>query len=58
MGDWFLGADGQWAYDAKAPSLGQNPALTHILNAVTPSLGEIDPNQMPPEEQHHHGGDE
>lgn len=40
MGDWYPTADGRWTYDPAAPSPGANPALTQILNAVTPSCDE------------------
>lgn len=36
MGDWYQRQDGKWIYDKNAPSPGQNPAVTQMLNAVTP----------------------
>lgn len=65
MGNWYEAPDGKWIYSEDPLSDGANLAVTHVLNAVTyPDPGilsrtgsDVDPESMPPEDQHAHGGD-
>lgn len=66
VGDWNEDRNGKWIWDPAAPTPGQDPAVTQLLNIVTypathtPSTNgsDVDPTLMPPEDQHQHGGDE
>ncbi|HEY9413630.1 MAG TPA: hypothetical protein VIQ30_02620 [Pseudonocardia sp.] len=47
IGDWNEDRNGKWIYDKNAPTPGQNPAVTQMLNAVTyPQVHE--PTELAP----------
>lgn len=51
VGDWYELPDGKWRYDPSAPSA--TPEVTAILPSVSPTPeADVDPDQMPPEDQH------
>jgi hypothetical protein len=45
-----------WKYDEDAPDA--DPTVTQMLPVVGYQPADVDPNVMPPEDQHQHGGDE
>lgn len=55
VGRWTEGANGHWAYDPRGYPDGDQPATT-ALPIIYPD--SVDPDLMPPEQQHQHGGAE